>query len=598
MPQVKREKDAEGRSSDVSEAATRAGAAGKEKPTTAAKEEGQPEDGVVVGGREAVKREGAGETSKTTAAAGEAEEGAATSGVSDEEKSTCMEETAKQREGDDDDDAYYKLFIESLRNRTAAADGKAAEEAGATAGGAGAGAAASGKGENRQERRSRRRRAKGQQPGMGGDGTDEEAAEEEERVFSDGGGDSESSESSEDEDEEDGDDGVKKKKKGGGGEGGEEDLSYFDLLLKVGTKKQLPTVDHEASEYPEIRKNIYVQVKEITNMKDHEVEALRKTHGNIRVRGKQCPRPIKSFYQCGLPDRILRQDAQRTGTAAAGEKAGTNAGGKDKNASQTAQKKDSKEKVIVYKGDFKEGMIGLVIAPTRELTLQIFKEINRCCRLVQLSAVACYGGAGIGSQLGAIKRGVDVVVGTPGRLIDILTMNAGRLTSLKRVTFIVLDEADRMFDFGFEPQVTSIIASTRPDRQTCMFSATFPPHIEALARRILRKPLEIIVGEKGRTASTVQQYVEDGEQPLLIATSVAARGLDCKHCVLVVNMTCPNHLEDYVHRIGRTGRAGRIGVAYTFLTKEDADKAEELEKASPLRMCRWVSVIPSEFHCL
>ncbi|EPT32005.1 DEAD/DEAH box helicase domain-containing protein [Toxoplasma gondii ME49] len=568
----------------------------------------------------------------------------------------------------DEDDAYYRVFMEEMKKKK--------EEAQRL----------------EEEREKRLKMTRAVIAGEVGRGPREKKKrrrveeEEDERVFSDG----EEEDSSEEEGE----------GKDPGAQGDEENLSYFDLLMKVGAKKQLPTVDHEASAYPPIKKNLYIQVKEITCMKDHEVDALRKTHGNIKVRGKQCPRPITTFFQCGLPDKIVKYLTLRgitepfpiqmqaipclmcgrdviavaeTGsgktlayglplirhvlsvkqqykTYLANKKLEVETAEEEgeKKPQQTApeEKKSGKEKVVVYR-DFRDGAIALVIAPTRELCNQIFKEINRCCKLVDLNAVACYGGAGIGSQLGAIKRGVEVIVGTPGRLIDILTMNGGRLTSLKRVTFIVLDEADRMFDFGFEPQVTSIIASSRPDRQTCLFSATFPPHIEALARRILQKPVEIIVGEKGRTAANVQQYVEvmeeerkffrllqllgewqehgsviifvnrqveadelftellkygyqaatlhggqdqtdreftiqefqDGVRTLLIATSVAARGLDCKHCVLVINMTCPNHIEDYVHRIGRTGRAGRIGVAYTFLTKEDADKADDLEKA-------------------
>ncbi|PFH33814.1 DEAD/DEAH box helicase domain-containing protein [Besnoitia besnoiti] len=600
-------------------------------------------------------------------AAMDADAAAAVAGASEED------EGAK-----DEDDTYYRVFMEEMKKKKE--EEKKKEEA--------------------REQRRKIAKAVTAQGGEGGDGVGKKKKkrkaeeEEDERVFSEG----EEEESSDDEDEE----GEGKTNQGGGGEGGDENLSYFDLLMKVGAKKQLPTVDHEASEYPPIKKNLYIQVKEISCMKEHEVDALRKTHGNIKVRGKQCPRPVTTFFQCGLPDKIVKYLTLRgisepfpiqmqaipclmcgrdviavaeTGSGktlaytlplirhvlsvkqqyktylankqlAALEAGGAAEADKKPAVEKPEEKKVGKEKVVVYK-DFKEGTIGLVIAPTRELCVQIFKEINRCCNLVDLSAVACYGGAGIGSQLGAIKRGVDVMVGTPGRLIDILTMNGGRVTSLKRVTFIVLDEADRMFDFGFEPQVTAIISSSRPDRQTCLFSATFPPHIEALARRILQKPVEIIVGEKGRTAANVQQYVEimeeerkffrllqllgewqehgsiiifvnrqveadelftellkygyqaatlhggqdqtdreftiqefqDGVRTLLIATSVAARGLDCKHCVLVINMTCPNHIEDYVHRIGRTGRAGRIGVAYTFVTKDDADKADDLEKA-------------------
>ncbi|OEH75137.1 hypothetical protein cyc_00887 [Cyclospora cayetanensis] len=375
-------------------------------------------------------------------------------------------------------------------------------------------------------------------------------------------------------------------------------LSYFDLVKRVGLKKELPLVDHASCKFPPIKKNLYVQVKELTDLKDHEVEALRKTNGNIKVRGKQCPRPVSAFHQCGLPEKVLRHlemrgfekpfpvqsqcmpilmcgrdliavaetgsgktlaytlplvrhvlsvkrqykdylakqkeeklqqqqqelvdaaadgDANRVtstpdSAAAAAESKGKprgrqNAQDGDDQDRDRFRKNEKGERMLIY-GNFKEGMIGLVIAPTRELSLQISKEVSRLCKLVDLNVASLYGGAGIGGQLGQIRRGVDVVVGTPGRLIDVLTLNSCKFTSLKRVTFVVLDEADRMFDYGFEPQISSILRSTRLDRQTCLFSATFPSHIESLARRILYKPIEVVVGEKGRTAAKVQQYVE------------------------------------------------------------------------------------------
>ena len=221
-----------------------------------------------------------------------------------------------------------------------------------------------------------------------------------------------------------------------------------------------------------------------------------------------------------------------------------------------------------------------------------------------------------------LQRGAEIIVCTPGRMIDMLAANSGKVTNLKRVTYIVLDEADRMFDMGFEPQVMRIIENVRPDRQTVMFSATFPRQMEALARRALNKPIEVQVGGRSIVCKEVEQHVvvleddqkflkllellgiyqeqgsiivfvdkqenadtllkdllkagypclslhggvdqydrdstitdfKSGRAKLLVATSVAARGLDVKHLILVVNYDCPNHYEDYVHRCGRTGR--------------------------------------------
>lgn len=263
-----------------------------------------------------------------------------------------------------------------------------------------------------------------------------------------------------------------------------------------------------------------------------------------------------------------------------------------------------------------------------------------------LRVTAVYGGASVTQQIAQLKAGSEVVVCTPGRMIDILTMNAGRLISLQRVTYLVLDEADRMFDMGFEPQITRIINNIRPDRQTVLFSATFPSHIESLARRILKTPIEIVVGGRSQVAAEIEQHIEvwapeakyarllqllgewydrgnilvfvdtqqrcdmlfsellnsgylclslhggkdqfDRDQTiidfknkmrtLLIATSVACRGLDVKDLVLVINYNCPNHLEDYVHRIGRTGRAGVEGEAISLVCHDERGNLKDIEK--------------------
>ncbi|XP_068155151.1 probable ATP-dependent RNA helicase DDX46 isoform X1 [Drosophila tropicalis] len=297
-----------------------------------------------------------------------------------------------------------------------------------------------------------------------------------------------------------------------------------------------------------------------------------------------------------------------------------------------------------------DGAIAIIMAPTRELCMQIGKDIRRFSKSLGLCPVCVYGGTGISEQIAELKRGAEIIVCTPGRMIDMLAANSGRVTNLRRVTYIVLDEADRMFDMGFEPQVMRIIDNVRPDRQTVMFSATFPRQMEALARRILKKPIEVIVGGRSVVCKDVEQHAvilnddakffkllellgiyqeagsiivfvdkqenadillrdlmkasypcmslhggidqfdrdstiidfKSGKVRLLIATSVAARGLDVKDLILVVNYDVPNHYEDYVHRCGRTGRAGKKGSAYTFITPEQSRYAGDIIRALDL----------------
>merc|ERR1719424_125823 len=298
-----------------------------------------------------------------------------------------------------------------------------------------------------------------------------------------------------------------------------------------------------------------------------------------------------------------------------------------------------------------DGPVGFIIAPTRELSLQISRESNVFCKAAGMYSVCAYGGGPMGEQLSALKKGCEILIGTPGRLIDVLTTSNCKITNLRSVTFLVLDEADRMFDMGFEPQIGMFLQATRPDKQVAMLSATLPTHVEALARQCLKKPIEITVGERNTAAVNVTQYLEvleesqkfyrllqllgewhdhgsviifvhtqkdvdemftellkfgypalalhggqdqadrnftvqdfkDGVANILVATSVAARGLDVKKVILVVNFKVPDHLEDYIHRIGRTGRAGKPGFAFTFVQPDEGDRAQDMVDA--LRQC-------------
>ncbi|KAL4157836.1 hypothetical protein PRNP1_003618 [Phytophthora ramorum] len=268
----------------------------------------------------------------------------------------------------------------------------------------------------------------------------------------------------------------------------------------------------------------------------------------------------------------------------------------------------------------------LVVAPTRELAMQSSAVISEAGKKCGLKSICIYGGVPKHTQKKALRDGVHVVVATPGRLKDLVEE---RSCNLSKVTFVVLDEADRMLDEGFEKDIRSIIGSTHPERQIAMFSATWPQSIQKLAHEFLNNPVKVTIGSDELAASVnVTQIVEviddrardarahallqkyhssrknrilfgwnciaihgdrsqqqrseaveqfkSGEVPLLIATDVAARGLDIPGVEYVINYSFPLTIEDYVHRIGRTGRGGKKGTAHTFFTANDKPRAGEL----------------------
>jgi len=403
------------------------------------------------------------------------------------------------------------------------------------------------------------------------------------------------------------------------------------------------------------QKNFYIEPKEISDMNDEEVEQYRKDLGDVAVRGIQCPKPIKSWFHCGLNQRImavLKKKEFEGPRPIQAQAIPAIMGGRDViGIAETGSGKTLAYLLpmlrhILNQRALKEGdgMIGLIMAPTRELAQQIYNEARAFTRVLNLNIVCVYGGAEVGSQLSQLKRTVEIVVCTPGRMIDVLTTNGGKFTNLHRVTYMVLDEADRMLDMGFEPQISRIIGGTRDDRQTVMFSATFPKTIVSLAKRILKTPLEVVVGNRGAACRSIEQFVkivdEDsklllltnlldewigegsilifvdtqkeadelfrqlfelkydlfvlhgaidhtdreftlqdfkkGVRKIMVATSIAARGLDIKSIRVVINYKCPDHMEDYIHRIGRTGRAGNQGTAYTFITRDEEHLAKDL----------------------
>jgi len=279
-----------------------------------------------------------------------------------------------------------------------------------------------------------------------------------------------------------------------------------------------------------------------------------------------------------------------------------------------------------------DGPIALIIAPTRELAMQIHAEVMKFTATSDIRSTAVFGGVSRYGQAADLRRGAEIVIATPGRLLDFLEQG---VTNLKRVSYLCLDEADRMLDMGFEPQIRKVVSQIRPDRQTLLWSATWPKEIQRLARDFCREdPVKVTVGSEELSANPdIRQQVEvvddyakrdralgflkeygangdrilvfcetkrkcneltrdlqyqqisaaaihgdkeqrerdrtiadfkSGRTNILIATDVAQRGLDIKDVKYVVNYDIPKTIEDYIHRIGRTGRAGATGTALSF----------------------------------
>ncbi|KAJ2113239.1 pre-mRNA processing RNA-helicase, partial [Coemansia sp. RSA 922] len=436
------------------------------------------------------------------------------------------------------------------------------------------------------------------------------------------------------------------------------------LAAKRLKKKDLAVVDHSKMNYESFKKDFYIEPAELRNLTAEEVDMMRVDLGGVKIRGADAPKPATSWSHFGLPAAcadVIRHQGFEKPTPVQAQSVPAILSGRDVIGVAKTGSGKTLAFILPMLRHIKaqrplatsEGPIGLVMTPTRELAVQIHRECRPFLKPLGLRAVCAYGGSAIKDQIGELKRGAEIVVCTPGRLIDLLCANSGRVTNLHRVTYLVLDEADRMFDMGFEPQVTKIVQSVRPSRQTVLFSATFPRQMEALARKILRRPLEIVVGGRALIPPEVTQHVEvveskdkfvrllsilgdsfngnsdtlalifvdrqeaadglmrdllrrgyvcnslhggkdqtDRDQAIadfknrvfsvLIATSVAARGLDVRGLNIVINYDCPNHMEDLVHRVGRTGRAGNKGDAYTFISPDQDRYANEVVKALKL----------------
>ena len=301
----------------------------------------------------------------------------------------------------------------------------------------------------------------------------------------------------------------------------------------------------------------------------------------------------------------------------------------------------------------------LVVTPTRELAAQILEQLNALATHTPITAAAIYGGVGMGPQEHAIRAGVDVLIATPGRLLD--HMKAA-YTKLDHVEFLVLDEADRMLDMGFLPDIRRILRALPTKRQTLFFSATMPPPIATLTREMLKHPVTINVERQAAPATGITQAVypvaqelksalllellqrkvlkevlvftrtkhranrlfqqlekagivvdrihgnrsqpqrtaalagfKKGSIRVLVATDIAQRGIDVEALGHVVNFDVPAVAEDYIHRVGRTGRAEAMGEAFTFVAPDEENELRAIERAISKRLPR-VTLPDFDYH--
>uniref|UniRef100_A0A7I4EB43 RNA helicase n=1 Tax=Physcomitrium patens TaxID=3218 RepID=A0A7I4EB43_PHYPA len=419
------------------------------------------------------------------------------------------------------------------------------------------------------------------------------------------------------------------------------------------------------------------------------IEAYKKQH-EVTVLGENVPAPLLSFEAAEFPIALLGE-LQKAGFSSPTPIQAQSWPIAMQSKDVVAVAKTGSGKTLGYlvpaflhlashRNNSRKGPTALVLAPTRELVMQIHDECAKFGTSSDIVGTCLYGGAPKGPQLRDIERGVDIAIATPGRLNDFLE---GRKVSLKQVSYLVLDEADRMLDMGFEPQIRKIVENTSPQRQTLMYTATWPRKVRRMAADFLSNPVQVSIGnvdeftankaitqanklkrlvfpenfshfqilkkslswecdevypvecnhvevvescekqrrlvemlrsqEKGsriiifcstkRACDTltrclghefgaaaihgdksqderesVLSHFRNGRTPVLVATDVAARGLDVKDIRVVVNYDFPSGIDHYVHRIGRTGRGGATGVAYTLFSTKDGKYANALIK--------------------
>ena len=279
----------------------------------------------------------------------------------------------------------------------------------------------------------------------------------------------------------------------------------------------------------------------------------------------------------------------------------------------------------------RKGVKALILTPTRELALQISECLDEYARYTPVRHGVMFGGVNQRPQVTMLQKGIDILVATPGRLLDLMSQG---FLSLDQVKYFVLDEADRMLDMGFIHDIKRILPKLPKEKQTLFFSATMPDSIVTLASALLKNPVKITITPESPTVDAIEQFVyfvekaekgrllisllrkaenqsvlvfsrtkhnadrivrarqsalgnfKSGKTRVMVATDIAARGIDINELPLVINYDLPDVPETYVHRIGRTGRAGNAGTAFTFCSQEERKLVDNIQKLTGKKLCR------------
>ncbi|PAV63785.1 hypothetical protein WR25_26297 isoform A [Diploscapter pachys] len=418
-----------------------------------------------------------------------------------------------------------------------------------------------------------------------------------------------------------------------------------------------PPIESNPRNAIKIEKNFYQESESVKNRNQEEIDSWI-VENNVTLQGRFLPRPIFDFKEAGFPPMIAQMVQRNYDKPTAIQSISWPIAMSGKDIISIAQTGSGKTLAFMLPGLMHiakqtyrqrgDGPALCVLLPTRELAQQVQAVSKDYCNALNLKYACLFGGAARSRQQMELERGPDVVFATPGRLLDFLESNE---TNLRSCSYLVLDEADRMLDMGFEPQIRKIMQWIRPDRQTLMFSATWPKEVRSLAalfqkdaaflnvgslelaanhnitqivevieenekqKRLMallgsimkepeseRKTLIFVEtkkkaddlsrwmrrkgwpclcthGDKSQTERDRVMYeFKNGNSQILLATDVAARGLDVDDIKVVINYDFPNNSEHYVHRIGRTGRRDKKGTAYTFFTPENAGRAKDLIK--------------------